>query len=639
MVIRFGVFEADLVSCELRKQGLKVRLSGQPFQLLAALLEHPGEVVTREELRGRLWPSDTFVDFDRALNKCVNRVREVLGDSAEIPRYIETIPRRGYRWVMPVTRYDPAAEQLPVPADSRSVEEETLPGSTQSWLVLHALWAGVAIALIAVALVAHDVWPRSWSNANSGSSPIRALAILPLDDLSIDSGQEHLADGLTDALITTLASTDQLRVISLSSSLHFKGTKKSIAEISRALDVDAIVQGSVLRHKSRVRINVRLLRTPPETDAWAGSYEGDFDDLLRLEAQVSGDIAREIQIRLSPDLHTQSEHARPAVNPAAYELYLKGRFFWNKRTEAGMQRAARYFEDAIRADPTYASAYAGLADSYLLRNVGMIPRPLLLHGKALAIKALEFDDRLADAHASVGRATLFCDWDWSGAEKEFKRAIQLNPSSVNARHWYGIYLSTLGRHREAQEQFEIGRRLDPLSPVSNLHVGLGRYFAREYETAIREFRNVLDLHPNFVMGYRWLGLAYAGTGSFDEGIRACERAAELGDNWMSVAALGYVQAVAGRRRAALASAKRLIELSKSTYVSPYLIAAIYAGLKEKEIAFAWLDKAYAERSSVIPFLGVHEWFDPLRSEPHFDQIAQSIGLPRQAQSHRSAREQ
>jgi TolB-like protein/DNA-binding winged helix-turn-helix (wHTH) protein/tetratricopeptide (TPR) repeat protein len=627
MVIRFGVFEVDLVSGELRKQGLTVRLPGQPFQVFATLLERPGEVVTRKELQDRLWPGDTFVDFDRSLNKCVNRIREVLGDSAESPRYIETIPRQGYRWILPITRHEPPAEPVSAPceADALTVEHSSRP--RRSWAARYVTGAALFISLIAISFVASSRLSHTTSNPGSGLAPIRALAILPLNDVSVAADQEHLAEGLTDALITALASTGELRVISISSALQYKGTKKSIREISRELNVDAIAEGMVIRSNDRVRISVRLFRGESERDIWAGSYEREFGNVLTLEAEVANSIAREIQVRLSPSHGVGSRQVITTLNPAAYESYLKGRFFWNKRTEGGMNRAAQYFEDAIHIDPTYASAYAGLADSYLVRNAGAVPRHLLVQGESLAIKALQLDNNLAEAHASLGRAKLFAEWDWGGARTEFQRSVQLNPSLATARQWYGIYLSTVGRHDEAQAEFEMARRVDPLSPVSYLHIGLGKYFARDYNAAIQEFRKALDLDPNFVMAYRWLGVTYARTGAFEEGISTCQRAQDLGDNWMSIAMLGYAQAAAGRKQAALASADRLIKLSKSAYVSPYLIAAIYSGLGEKESTFKWLDKAYAERNASLPFIAVHGWFDSLRDDRRFDRLVRNIGIP------------
>src|SRR5438876_7060283 len=414
--IQFGIFEVDLRSGELRKRGVKVKLQEQPLQILGILLEKPGEVVTREELRQRIWPADTFVDFDHGLNNAIRRLREALGDSAETPRYIETLSRRGYRFI------------------------------------------------------------SNFGAATSGACPPRSLAVLPLENLSRDPEQEYFAEGLTEALITTLAKIGELRVISRTSAMQYKGVHKPLREIAQELDVDAIVEGTVLRVGRRVRITAQLIDAPKETHLWAESYERDLRDVLTLQAEVAHAIARQIQIKLTPQEQAHFADVHP-VNPEAYEAHLKGRYHWNRRGGESLPKAVQYFQQAIAKDPTYAAAYSGLADCLsVLGYWGLVP-PDEGCGKAkgLADKALEMDHSLAEAHASLAFATMFYDFDFVTAEREFERSIELNPRSGMAHQWFGLSLGYMGRYEEGFTEVKRAVRLDP-HPITFQILGTVLFF-------------------------------------------------------------------------------------------------------------------------------------------------------------------
>jgi TolB-like protein/DNA-binding winged helix-turn-helix (wHTH) protein len=442
-VYRFGVFTLDARTGELTNNGSRAGLREQPLQLLLALLEQPGELVTREELVNRLWPTHTFVDVDRGLNKVVNHLREVLGDSAEQPRFVETLPRKGYRFVAPVTHGAQDAEPV-APPPTKAPRR----GNLRRWLAL----SGAVAACLALAAVANVGGARTWITRRLYPSPprIASLAVIPLENLSRDPEQEYFADGMTDELITDLAKMGGARVTSRTSVMRYKGTKKSVQEIGRELNVDAIVEGTVMRAGNRARITAQLIQVSTDMHLWAESYERDVSEILDLQGKVATDIAREVNIMVRP-----LEQAR-AVNPQAYGLYLKGRYYFYQYTGRGWQQSIDHFRQAIDADPNFAQACSGLADSYLVAGTygALPPREALNQGKAAARKALELDDNLASAHYALATAYTWYDWDWTNAEKEFQRALALNPNDSLGRNWYGGYLSLLGRHHQAIDEQE-----------------------------------------------------------------------------------------------------------------------------------------------------------------------------------------
>lgn len=564
-LIRFGEFEVDLRAGELRKGDAKVKLQKQPFQVLEILLERVGEVVSREELRQRIWPADTFVDFDQGLSNTIRRLREALTDSAEKPRFVETIPRRGYRFIGSVGQ----------------------------------------------------------------SGQIASIAVLPLDDLSSVPGQEFFADGLTEALITSLTKISALRVASRTSSMRYKGLRKSLREIATELQVDVVLEGTVIRSGERARISVQLVDGVTDKHLWAESYERSLGDLLLLQSEVARTIASEINIELTPHEQSQLIEERHVV-PAAYEAYLKGRYYWNLRTVAGIAKAAECFKEAILLDPHYAGAHAGLADSYVILGYWGFAPPDECAGraKAVALKAIEIDKTLAEPHASLAFAALHYDQDFLTAEKEFLRSIQINPRYATARQWYGLYLAMAGRWTDASAQFRQALQLDPVSPIIHVAFAAMHVWSRQWDMAIEESQRALDLDPDFLQGLWMLGWTHILKGMHELGIRELERGAELsGGAVLFKFALAYAYAIAGREVEAQKLKRELEELSRQRYVMPYWLATIHAGLDERDEALRCLEHAQRERSPWVLFLKVQPWFDNLRPDPRFQELLRRMNFP------------
>ena len=472
--LRFGVFELDLRSGELRKHGSKIRLQAQPFQVLAMLLQHQGEVVSREELQKQLWPADTFVDFDHGLNKAINKIREALGDSAESPRFVETVARRGYRFLAEVKAADAVAVQTLEPtsrfesaakgADLAVPVPELAPAAHPR---RSAMWS-TSVALVVMIFAALAVW--AIYSPKHPSAVIRSLAVLPLESLSNDASQDYFADGMTDELISDLGQISALRVISRTSVMTYKRARKPLPQIARELNVDAVVEGTVLRSGDRVRITAQLIEAASDKHLWSQSYEGDLRDTLALQNEVARAIAAQIQIKLNPQEQAALKNVK-AVKPDAYESYLKGRYFWNKRTAESLKVALAYFNQAIDEDPNYAQAYSGLADTYALlgdwQYAVMTAKEALPNAKAAATKALQLDPALGEAHNSLAFVLDGFDWDLQSGGKEFQRAIELNPGYATAHHWYAWHLCLLGRYQEALAEMKRTESLDPLSLVIN----------------------------------------------------------------------------------------------------------------------------------------------------------------------------
>jgi TolB-like protein/Tfp pilus assembly protein PilF len=575
-VVRFGPFEADSRAGELRKHGVKLKLVGQPFEVLAMLLERPGQLVTREELRARLWPTDTFVDFDHGLNAAVNKLRDALNDSADKPNYVETLPRRGYRFISAVGLHD----------------SQNLLGE--------------------------------WS-----SPRIQSLVVLPLENLSNDPEQEYFADGMTDQLITNLAQISALKVISRTSAMRYKGTKKSLPEIARELHVNAVVEGAVMWVGGRVRISAQLIEAPTDYHLWAASYERDLRDVLSMQEEVTRAIASEIRVNLSAQEQERLASTRP-IDPEAYRFYLKGRYYWNKRSLEGFQKAIEYFQQATAKDPAYALAYVGLADTYTYFSFFDVvpPREAMPNAKAAAARALEIDDSLGEAHVSLGYVSYMYDWDWPAAGKHFEQALTLNPAYSTAHTFYPFYLSSLGRSEEALAVAKGSLDLDPASPAVNHSLAVQFYFARQFDQAIEQAHKTLELDPNFAISYELLGEVYVSRGMYREGLSELEEYSSLSrGRAMSLALLGYAHARLGERSQALRMLEQLEAASKERYTPAFSFAVVYAGLGEKDQAFAWLEKAYGERTSRLGYLKVEPLWDPLRSDPRFADLVRRIGLP------------
>jgi TolB-like protein/DNA-binding winged helix-turn-helix (wHTH) protein/Flp pilus assembly protein TadD len=624
-VLRFDSFELDLHAGELRKRGVKLRLQGQPIQLLGILLQYAGNLVTREQLRSQLWSADTFVDFDHSLHNAIGRIREALGDSAEVPRYIETLPRRGYRFIAPVEEVGIRPPERPAP--SKQVDEAPAPLKRSKTGVVWALTFLALVSIGAALWLAPAIFHRIGS-----TPPLRSIAVLPLDNLSGDPSQEYFVDGMTDELITDLAKVAALRVTSRTSVMRYKGTKKSLPEIARELNVDGIVEGSVMRSGNRVRITAQLLSAPTDQHLWADTYDRDLGDVLKLQSEVAEAIALQVRAQLTPQQQARLRSARP-VNPEAYEAYLRGRYYMtNQFTMAQPLNAAKnYFEESIQKDPGFALAYSGLADAYVyLAFYGhgeLSPDSAYKSAKAAVSKALELDDSIGEAHDTLGVLSWRFKGDWDDAEREFNRSIALAPSYSCAHEDRSLFLSFSGRRAEALAEVATSKELDPGPGSAMVESGVF-YQLRDYEGLVDAARRGVVSNPNEWLEHYQLGVGYEGTGKLLEAISAYQKAVELSGDQDSTAALAHAFAVIGRKAEAEKILRDLDRKSQSAHVSPYLIATIYAGLGDKDKAFEFLEKAYQERSLDMTWnLKADLRIDNLRSDPRFQALLQRVSFP------------
>jgi TolB-like protein/DNA-binding winged helix-turn-helix (wHTH) protein/Flp pilus assembly protein TadD len=628
---RFGVFQLDLRAGELRKHGGRVRLQEQPLQVLAMLLSHSGELVTREQLQRKLWSADTFVDFDHGLNKAISKIREALGDSAESPRFVETVARRGYRFLASVTVDGPTPILSPEPA------VQAHPGDTQvrphvtdqpaAWWTLHpSAWLTViSVSLLLIASIA--TWKFHARNPPS-ALVIRSLAVLPLESLSNDASQDYFADGMTDELIADLGQISALRVISRTSVMAYKRARKPLPQIARELNVDAVVEGTVLRSGDRVRITAQLIEASADKHLWSESYEGELRDTLALQNKVARAIADEIRINLNPQEQAALKNVK-VVNPKAYESYLKGRYFWNKRTANGLKVALAYFKQSIDEDPTYAQSYSGLADTYALlgdwQYSEMTSREALPKAKSAAVKALELDGALGEAHNSLAFCLDAFDWDFDSAGREFRRAIELNPSYATAHHWYAWHLGVLGRYEGAIAEMRKAQNLDPLSLIINADLAELLLIAHSYDESIRQSRKTIEMDPNFALAHNQLGQAYLQKNMNEEAIAELQKAVQLsGGSPTCIANLARAYAASGKRSEAIRLLTEVKNHSGPTYSDASEIAVIYTALADSDRAMNWLQKGYEERFN--PSVLLRPGFDPLRSDLRFQELVRRIGL-------------
>ena len=568
--VRFGIFELDLTSGELRRRGVKIRLQEQPLRVLVALTECPGVVLTRVELQHILWPSGTTVDFDRGLNKAINRLREALGDDADDPRFIETLPQRGYRFI---------------------AELENTPATL----------------------------PR-----------IESIAVLPLENLSISPGDEYFSDGMTDELIGEIARIGSLRVISRTSIMQYKtGVRKSLSAIAHELNVDAILEGTVWHSGQKVRITAQLIRAQDDGHLWSGKYERAFTDVMDLQSEVARAIAAQIQITLTPQELTYLTRSRP-VNPDAYRAFLRGKFFLHQGMRS-VTRSVELFRQATDLDPFQAESYAGLAEALCYARIFGLSPSGETHAKAraAALQALQLDDSNAGAHNALASVKEGYDWDWAGAEAEYLCALQLNPSRLLTRLWYAAFLAHMGRYSEAIEESGRALALDPISPIAHCNRAMLFFRARRYDEAIGAAREALELDPSFVNAIWWQSVAYAGNHDYSTSIMSLERALSMSHGPVFRALLGHVYALAGERRKALGTLEELKALSKEGYVSPVDFAIVYSGLSDADSTFEWLEIAYRARTTRLLELP-SMYFDNVRSDPRYSDLMKRMGIPSRA---------
>lgn len=627
---RFHDFELDSSRYELRSEGRALRLEKIPMDLLIFLVEKNGDLIAREDIIERIWGKDVFVDSEAGINTAIRKIRQALHDDPESPRFIQTVVGRGYRFLAPVTVIEESAQASNESATKKTNYEHTVAGKIPSRRSRIAIIAISAILLVAVILIAANVhWV--WNKILGKSEPtvIHSLAVLPLENFSGDPKDDSFADAMTDELTTNMARVSSLAVIGRTSVMRYKGTRKSIPEIARELNVDAVVEGSVVRDRDNVRITAQLIDGATGRHLWADDFPGLQRDILQLQKEVALKIVQEIRATITPDEKIRLTSVG-AVDPKAYDAYVRGRSYWNQRTQAGLGKAIDQFNAAIQADRNYGAAYSGLADSYTALGYFsyLSPNDTFPRAKAAADKALELDPSLAEAHATLGYYNLYYAWDWAAAEKEFRQAIALNPNYATVHDWYSYFLTAVGRPDEAMAQIRQAQKLDPLSPVINTDVGFQFYYNGHYDEAIQQLRSTLQSDPKFPLAHLWLGRAYQQKGMFDEAIAEYRQTDAAWPGWVvTLAAIGNMQGIAGKKSDARDMLTTLNTLSQREYVTPYGIALVYSSLGEKDQAFTWLDKAVQDRAHWLVWLRLDPRWDAIRPDPRFKDLVRRIGFP------------
>jgi TolB-like protein/DNA-binding winged helix-turn-helix (wHTH) protein len=624
--IRFGPFELDTKAGELWRGPRRIRLQDKPLRMLVALLEQRGEVVTREELRERLWPGNVVVEFDNGLNNAVNKIRAALGDSATEPQYVETVGRRGYRFVgsidstpetsAPPRRTDVAElPSLAAQPAAAAVPEPVAPPPTKiSGARLR--WAGAALAilgLVAAAVVA--------LRPPSGAVPeIRSLAVLPLENLSNDGEQEYFSDGMTDALIAQLAGIRALRIISRQSVMQYKRSVVPMPTIARELGVDAVIEGTVLRNADRVRVTVQLIHAPTDTHLWSEQYERPLGDVLALQAEIARSVAREVHAAITPHESARLAAAAP-IDPMAYDLFLRGRYLWSQRTEEGMRRSIDFYRRALEIEPGFARAHAALAESYgpLGYNGWMSPAEATPQMKAAALRALALDPDLVEGLTALGACAAFHEWNWSEGEAHFRRAIEVNGNYSTAFAWYGLLHENLGRQAANVDARRRAFELDPVWAGTGIALGRALAMNGSVEEGVAQIKRTLELYPRHALALSWLGTIYAAEGRYGEAIAAFEGSGDDGG-------LGHALAAAGRREEALAVLAQLEQRARERYVAPFSLALVHVGLGDHDAALDVLERGYEIRDPAMSGLAVDARFAPLANDPRFTALLERIGL-------------
>ncbi len=624
-VIRFENYELDLAAEELRKQGSSLKLQPQPFKILAYLASHSGELITRQELRDHVWPGDTFVDFDLAINQAIKQIRAVLNDDAERPRVIATLPRRGYRFIAKTA--SAAAAEAPLPQVSPEGHEENAKHTAVSKpSVPHISHARPWVALGAVVLLIATVIAYRFATPKRPAAQMR-IVVLPFQNLTGDPNQEFFADGMTEEMISQLGAMNpnRLGVIARTSAVKYKNSGKGINQIGHEMGVDYVLEGSVREAGSHVRVTAQLIRVSDQMHVWSESFDRGFKDVVELQSDVAQAIARRIDVglgqrRAAPPPATQ-------VSWEAYSAYLKGRhLLLDNKTEATIMVALQYFQHAIELDPNFALAYAGQADAYAEQaDADLAPEKAFVLSKQTALRALSINPDLAEAHVSLANALFYSEWKWADAEREYKRALELKPAYEEAHHSYSHYLTLAGRHAEAIEESQLLLRLDPLSSHMNSHLGLAYLKAGRFDEALAQFKKTIALDPNYMRVYVHLGFAYEWRKMFPEAITAYKKGVSLaGETLEGQADLARALIEGSERKEGLLILRRLESEKKRRYVSPVDLAGIYTVLGDHEKAMTLLENALEQHNGRLLFIHQYHEFDPLRNSPRFTRI---LGAP------------
>ena len=667
-IYEFGPFRVDALRRLLLRETNEVRLPAKSFEILLVLLEEKGRLVDKDELMRRVWPDAVVEENNLTVN--MSALRKSLGESPRDHRYLVTVPGRGYQFVAEVREHggerpakdeeeakqrvaeviaepeglngeaerlsfsgsDLGSEPTQVAALQTKVAASKIHTTSSAEYIIgeikrhkHGALTVLAALLATTMIVAYFAYSRH--SAANNKTGISSIAVLPFANNSDDPNAEYLSDGISESLINSLSQLPGLKVIARSSTFKYKGKDVDPREVANALGVEAVLTGRVLQRGDGLIINVELVNANDKTQMWGEQYDRKMSDLLVIQREIAHEIVEKLKLKVSGEEKEPAKHYTESNE--AYQLYLKGRFYWNKRTAEALKKSIEYFNQAIDKDPRFALAYAGLADSYVVPANRLSPREAMPKAKAAALRALELDETLAEAHASLGRVFAAYDWDWTSAEKEYKRAIELNPRYATAHQWYGGYLSVMGRSNEAIAERKRAVDLEPFSLVINFELGLAFYYDRDYDQAIEQFQKTLELDQNFPAAHNFLPAAYEQKGMYSEAIAEFKKAIALTgkSEWtLSKAGLGHVYAATGKKSEARTLLDELKQASKQEYVPANSIALIYAGLGEKDQAFAWLDKAYEQRAFQVQWIKLDPRWDSLRPDPRFLDLMRRVGL-------------
>lgn len=647
-IYRFGPFELRTRTRELYKDGTRLKLRPQAFHILQALAERAGDVITREELRQLLWTSETFVDFEHGLNTAIKELRALLNDSASQPRYIETLPKLGYRILVPVMRPEvlpiaPSEETLnegnlvPLASLLRSQpvkrwDEARLPKTRNTWLLRYRWASAAALLIVVLGLGTYALWSRSGTRAHA-SAPRAMLAVLPFENLTGDANQDYFSDGLTEEMIGQLGQLDpqHFGVIARTSVMHYKHSQESLQQIGAELGVQYVLEGSVRHDSGKVRISAQLIQMKDQTHVWSRQYDRELSGFLALQGEVAQEIAGEIQATLGGQKHAEARLIQGSASPPsseAYDLYLRGQYFWNKRTVSGFQQAIEYFQQAVSKDPDYSRAYAGLADCYALIG-GYSTAPAtdsVPKAREAAARALEINENIPEAHAALALIVQNYDWNWQESEREYRRAIELDPNYATAHHWYAEHLAWQGRFDEAFQEIERARQLDPLSLIVMADHAEILYLHREYDRAMEELRAVRKLEPNFPRAGLLVN-ALVEKGLYADALHEVENERRtFGEGPWLWESLAYVYGRSGRAEQARRAIRELEQTRQYPGIDPASVAWGYIAVGDEDKAFTWIEKAYAQHSNMMHTLKVDPGFDSLRKDPRFQDLLRRVGL-------------
>ena len=625
-LIRFGgEFELDRGAYELRRAGQPLRLARIPMELLLLLLQQPGQLVTREQIAEKVWGKDVFLDVDNGINAVVRRIRQVLEDDSEQPRFIQTVVGRGYRFIATIEEAVPSPTFLPAAAAQAPesfLEPEkiqpsgvTIPSRSRRMIAVST----VALVFVIVALIAGRWFARSRGH-------IESIAVLPFVNTSGDPEIEYLSDGITEGIINGLSQLPRMQVLARSTVFHYKGHDADPQRVGRDLAVRAVLAGTLARHGEDVRVQAELIDVSNGSELWGEQYNRKLSDIAAVQQEVVRDISDKLKLRLSGEDRDRLRR-RTSESWEAYDLYLRGRYHWNKFSDESLEKAIGYFQQAIDKDPNYALAYAGLADAYHELSSFYPPREVMPKAKAAAMKALELDDSVAEAHAALGWVNWKFDWDWIGAEKEFQRSIELSPNYAIGHGMYALYLDSMSRGDEGMAQHKRARELDPLSLVINANLGEALCDSHLYDEAIEQYRKTLEIEANFAPVHEDLGEAYERKGMYREAVAEWQKSLIAGGNSGIAATFGQAYSKLGYKGALQTWLDQLTSPSSRAYVSPFFIATLYARLGESDRGLEWLAKAYLQRDGDLVFLKVEPALDDLRSDPRYAELVRKVGFP------------